>query len=98
MPAPDLLAEMIPPDVRDRLARAAERRAGGASWESVARQLDADPADLKALTREHAREYGRHYALARREVMRESLAEAVFALRRMLRSGEPRDARHAAEC
>ena len=61
----------LPADV---LARAAEMRAGGKSWEFTARDLDLDdPQGLRALVQNDDRAFQR---LPRRKVLNDSCAEA----------------------
>jgi len=79
------------------LARAAECRARGMSWEAAAVALDADPDDLRDQTRTAGPAYRRHYLAARRDVTEEACAEALFALRRELRSGDEKVRRFAAD-
>src|SRR5437763_5280520 len=84
------------PDTDALLSRAAELRARGASWEAAADELDADPDDLRRLTRDAGPAYRRLFAAARREVTDEAFGEALLALRRELRSRDERARREAA--
>src|SRR5205807_5333015 len=84
------------PDTDALLSRAAELRARGASWEAAADELDTDPGALKALTRDAGPAYRRLFAAARREVSEEAFTEALFTLRRELRSKDEKGRREAA--
>src|SRR5947207_10732662 len=84
------------PDTDALLARAAELRARGASWEAAADELDTDPGALKALTRDAGPAYRRLFAAARREVSEEAFTEALFTLRKELRSKDEKGRREAA--
>ncbi|HJZ55500.1 MAG TPA: hypothetical protein VKE74_11100, partial [Gemmataceae bacterium] len=75
----------LTPEQDDLLERAAELRAGGSSWELAARKLNTDHDALRQLARAHRAEYERHHARSRREVMRDSFAEALLALRTLVR-------------
>jgi len=87
----------ITPEVEAVLQRVAKLRAEGSSWNAVARAVEYD-GDLEKLCKDAGKTYERLYSKARRAVVRESLAESMFTLRRLLREGNARESRHAAEC
>ncbi|MCE9560661.1 MAG: hypothetical protein K8U57_01275 [Planctomycetes bacterium] len=88
----------ITPEVEAILQFAAKLRAEGSSWNAVARAVDYDADDLEQLCKDAGKVYQLLYSKARRAVVRESLAESMFTLRRLLREGNARESRHAAEC
>ena len=79
----------------DLLSRLAELRAGGASWEAAARDLDGTAGELRAAVAADRAGYRRAYNMARRDVLDEAFAEALFSARRQLRADDDKD-RHAA--
>ena len=79
------------------LARAAELRAEGSGWHAVADELGhADPAELRRLC-QACPDFDRLLRRAWAAVVRDGLAEAVFTFRRLMRTGDDRTARLAAE-
>src|SRR6184192_3950431 len=80
------------------LVRAARLRAAGLSWDAVAGELRADPAALEARAADAGPAYRQLYKAARRDVGEEAFAEALFALRRGLRSKDEKARTQAADC
>ena len=72
------------------LGRAAELRASGVPWSDAAAQLSLGHDELRRLVSDHTRDYERLVRRARTEVLRETLDEAVAALRVHLASREER--------
>jgi hypothetical protein len=68
------------------LARAAEMRAGGLSWERVAAKVGRSVATCRRWPYTHASLWRRAYAIAARERFAEAGAEGLQILREMLRS------------
>ncbi|MBA4189172.1 MAG: hypothetical protein C0467_14335 [Planctomycetaceae bacterium] len=85
------------PEVEAVLSRAAELRAEGSGWPASADELDYAADDLKQLCKEAGKLYDRMYSKAQRQVIREGLAESMFQMRRLLRVGDNREIRHAAD-
>src|SRR5438132_14385367 len=79
------------------LGRAAEMRAHGLSWDTVARKLKLDEEELQQLVHDAGPAYRRLLATARREVRGEAADEALVTLRRELRSDEDKARRGAAD-
>ena len=61
----------------DYLPDAADRKANGQSWESIARFLDLDPDDLRKLPRAHPAAWRAEYQFGRRQVALDAQAEAI---------------------
>src|SRR5437763_538394 len=79
------------------LARAAALRAGGQSWEQVARKLDVPADHLRELAEvEHRPVYRRLLARARREAIEDAFADGLLSLRTQLRSDDDRPVGRAA--
>jgi hypothetical protein len=72
------------------LSRAAELRASGTRWPDAATQLSVGHDELRKLVAEHNRDYERLARRARADLLRETLDEAVAALRVMLKSPDAR--------
>src|SRR5436190_8675804 len=72
------------------LTRAAELRAAGTPWPDAAAQLKVGHAELRRLPAEHARDYERLARRARTDFIRETLHEALAALRDQLKSSDDR--------
>jgi hypothetical protein len=85
------------PELHALLRRAAELRAAGQSWPSVARQIEIDENVLIQLTRDHHATYRKLLRSARSEVFAEGTAEAFLFLRKLLRSEDERISWRAAE-
>ncbi len=79
------------------LARAARLRAAGASWAAVASELDLDPELIEEQTEAAGAAWRKALAAARRDVSAEAFDEALFALRRELRSPDDKARRESAE-
>jgi len=79
------------------LARAAELRAGGNSWERVAAQVGRSVATCRRWPYTHAKLWRRAYATAARERFAEAGAEALQVLREMLRSQDKALSQNAAK-
>jgi hypothetical protein len=78
------------------LARAAELRAGGTSWEQVALTLGRSVATCRGWPHKYADLWRRVYATAVRERLAAGGAEALFVLREMLRSEDEKTRQAAA--
>ena len=86
------------PQPVDVLARAAELRAGGKSWEFTARELHFDDVrELRDLVGQNDRAFQRVLNRARRDVIDDSFGEGVFVLRRLMRSPDEAVAYKAAD-
>jgi hypothetical protein len=72
------------------LNRAAELRAAGTPWSDAATQLAVEHAELRRLVAEHGRDYERLARRARTELRRDTLHEALAALRTQLQSPDDR--------
>jgi hypothetical protein len=72
------------------LGRAAQLRASGVPWPDAAAQLSLGHDELRRLVSDHSRDYERLVRRARTGVLRETLDEALAALRTHLASREER--------
>lgn len=91
------MLEAVPlSDVADLLARAAEARAGGVSWDAAARRVGLSEKELRRLARDHRATYRRAVTAARRDAVEDSFFEAVLSARRLLRSDDDKVAGQAA--
>jgi hypothetical protein len=72
------------------LGRAAELRASGTHWADAAAQLSLGHDELRRLVSDHSRDYERLVRRARTDVLRETLDEALAALRTHLTSRDER--------
>jgi len=88
----------ITPEVEAVLERAAELRAEGSSWTKTANAMGYVGDDLKGICKDAGQTYERLVSKARRQVVRDALAESMFVLRRLLREGADAESRRAAEC
>src|SRR5205085_293713 len=82
-PHPAMSTPFLPDD--DLLARAAELRAAGATWDAVAAELDADGDRLRRVVAYNRPAWRRLLARARDEVIADGFAEAVHCFRKQLR-------------
>ena len=90
-----LPATAFPVDV---VARTAELRAEGKSWECVAKSLHCESVEeLRYVIDRNEQEYARKLRRARREVLTDSFAEGVFTLRRLMRGKDEKTAMKAAD-
>lgn len=83
-------------EVARLLARAAEMRAGGTSWENVAATLGRTVATCRGWPHKYADLWGRAYAAAVRERLAAGGAESLQVLREMLRSKDAKTRQTAA--
>ena len=84
---------------RERLHHIAEIRADGNSWEQTAKLLKADAKELRQFVKKAGVAFRRMMARADRELTRDSRREAMFVLRKQLRSDpDSIGARLAAQC
>src|SRR5436305_1851739 len=87
-------ADATPTD--ELLHEAAELRAGGLSWEVVARKLGEDVASVRGWAEADPGRWREALRAARRQVVQDGFAEAALTLRRQLRSDDEKAAREAA--
>ena len=86
-------------DERERLQLIAEIRADGNSWERTAKQMNADVKELRQFVKKAGVAFRRIMAKTDRELTRDSRREAMFVLRKQLRSDpDSIGARLAAQC
>src|SRR6516162_562488 len=83
-----------PPE--DTLQEVAELRAGGASWETVAKKLGQDVATVRSWADADPARWRRAVRAALRAVITDGFAEAALAFRRQLRSDDEKTVRDAA--
>jgi HEAT repeat protein len=79
------------------LARAAELRAGGASWEAVAARLNRSAESVGKWPGQHPDRWQAALRAAERRLAIEATAEAVLILRQLLRSEDEKVRRDAAK-
>lgn len=80
----------------DLLMRAAELRAGGATWDAVARELNRAAATVSAWPRRFPKRWQAAMRAAEQQTLGEAGAESVHVLRKQLRSRDEKSAREAA--
>src|SRR4051812_7275809 len=85
-----------PPQPDALLVRAAALRAHGLAWEAVADELETDVDDLRQRVEDAGPTFRKLFAIARRDATEEAYTEALFALRRELRSKDEKGRREAA--
>ena len=90
MPAPK-----PPPD--HLLAKAADRRAGGASWDAVAAQVGRAADTVRKWPAAYPAAWKKLLRAAERQLVRDATAESVHTLRRQLRSDDEKTSREAAQ-
>src|SRR5262245_23993377 len=95
---PGVVMNELPPEVELPLRRAAELRAGGSSWSATARQMEIDEDELFDLVQNHHHEFRDRLKTARRFVQNDTFAEALHALRKLMRSDDERVVARAADC
>src|SRR5262249_10805461 len=78
------------------LADAAEQKARGASWESVAAKVGRRPATCRRWPPRYPEAWCRHLQVAERRLLSEAGAEAVTVMRRLLRSEDVKVCRDVA--
>jgi hypothetical protein len=78
------------------LARAAELRAGGATWAAVGAKLGRRPESVQKWPRRYRKRWAGLLAEAERQQAADAAAEGVHVLRRQLRSDDDRTSREAA--
>ncbi|MCZ2340285.1 MAG: hypothetical protein LC104_00640 [Bacteroidales bacterium] len=83
-----------PPD--ELLALAAELRAGGASWETVAENVGRTERTVRQWPTSYARRWKKFLRAAERQQLTDATAESVLTLRRQLRSPDEKASRDAA--
>lgn len=83
-----------PPD--ELLALAAELRAGGASWETVAEQVNRTERTVRQWPTNYATRWNKLLRAAERQQLTDATAESVLTLRRQLRSPDEKTSRDAA--
>ena len=89
---------MVTPKVstQELLERAAELRATGASWESIAMAVGRTTETVRRWPRVYRVVWNRRLATAERQIIAQATAEAVAALRQQIRSQDEKIARDAA--
>src|SRR5262245_21546809 len=78
-----------PPQVLTLMATAAELRAGGASWEAVAPEVKRSARTCRDWTTRYPADWDRLLRAAEERLLKEAGAEALFCLRKLLRSEDP---------
>jgi hypothetical protein len=78
------------------LATAAELRAGGASWTTVAKTVNRRQPTVKRWPELYPELWAAHLAVAERALVADAAAEGVHVLRRQLRSDDDKTSRDAA--
>ena len=78
------------------LALAAELRAGGASWATVAKTVNRRQPTVKRWPEMYPELWAAHLAVAERQLVSDAAAEGVHVLRRQLRSEDDKTSRDAA--
>lgn len=74
------------PEIRCLMALAAEMRAGGATWESVAHKVQRQPRTCRAWPLRYPEEWERLFCAAEDALLAEAGSESLHFLRRLLRS------------
>lgn len=90
MPAPHPPSDAL-------IARAAELRVAGQSWDAAAAAVGRKPATVRQWATMYALRWHRAVRAAERERLTEATAEAVHTLRKQLRSGDDKAERDAAQ-
>jgi hypothetical protein len=79
------------------LRKAAELRAGGASWEAVAAAVGRGPKAVRRWPTRYAARWANALQAAERQLLADATAESVHTLRRQLRSEDEKSSRDAAQ-
>jgi hypothetical protein len=82
--------------MRHLVARAAELRAGGASWEAIAAAVKRRPDTCRRWPGEYPDDWRRVFGAEERRLLADAGAEAVLVLRRLLRSKDDKVSRDVA--
>jgi hypothetical protein len=85
------------PPSASQLRKAAEARAGGASWEAVAALVGRKAATVRRWPAVYAERWARAARAAERQLLADATAESVHTLRRQLRSDDEKTSREAAQ-
>src|SRR5262245_33185539 len=86
------------PPSDELFARAAELRATGATWETVAKEVNRAARTVRRWPRKYAERWDTAYVLAERLLAAQSDCESIHTLRRLLLSEDERVRWHAAKC
>ena len=81
----------------EEIERAAELRAKGSGWETVAHEMGVPASTLRLWPTKYADHWTTSFHRAETDVFTEAVAEAIRALRTQLRSEEPAEVRDAAK-
>lgn len=84
------------PVTDEQLMQAAELRAGGAKWETVAQALNRANSTVQEWPRRFAARWRAALRVAEKQALGEARAESVHVLRKQLRSEDEKSAREAA--
>lgn len=79
------------------IQKAAELRAGGASWEMVATEVERAVATVRRWPAEYPVIWKRAFRVAERQLLTDATAESVLTLRKQLRSEDEKSSRDAAQ-
>ncbi len=92
---------MVPKKINAALTllvqKAAELRAGGASWEMVATDVERAVATVRRWPAEYPVIWKRAFRIAERQLLTDATAESVLTLRKQLRSEDEKSSRDAAQ-
>ena len=92
---------MVPKKINAALTlliqRAAELRAGGASWEMVATDVERAVATVRRWPAEYPAIWKRAFRIAEQQLLTDATAESVLTLRKQLRSEDEKSSRDAAQ-
>jgi len=79
------------------IARAAEMRAEGATWQTVADAIGRSRRTVESWPKKHAKRWKRLFARAEAALLKDASSEAVHTLRKLLRSKLPKVQHDAAQ-
>lgn len=92
---------MVPKKINAALTlliqKAAELRAGGASWEMVATDVERAVATVRRWPAEYPVVWKRAFRIAEQQLLTDATAESVLTLRKQLRSEDEKSSRDAAQ-
>lgn len=86
------------PPSDDLFARAAEQRAGGATWEAVAKEVHRAASTVRRWPRRYADRWTTALLQAERRMASQADCESVLTLRKLLLSQDEKVRWHAAKC
>ena len=79
------------------IQKAAELRAGGASWDGVAKEVERAVATVRRWPADYPVIWKRAFRIAEQQLLTDATAESVLTLRKQLRSEDEKSSRDAAQ-